>query len=307
MANPYRMPSRQRIERPKVARWGLERAKKVNAVLRGPVRRRLCGMAPSRTGGCSVRASAEPGSAASRRRRSRRDRQRAVRTMHGGGSTRACTTNGTRSWRRRSATLRAVVGPVPIVDHRARERELRQPLQRLHRVVGRDHVGAGLLEVNRQMGCNERHPRSSSKMRGSSCNIAFLSARYGIIGGHYTQSRDEKYTSNFAPCAAWPLVRPNPNGRVWEPNRGLMALQVHRATCPRGWIVQVVYELAPMIATIISAHCPGTRAREDFVRACVHGDWERGRVHDRGHARRALAPAGPPGDAPARVPGSCCS
>jgi hypothetical protein len=37
--------------------------------------------------------------------------------------------------------------------------------------------------------------------------------------------------------------------------------------------VQVVYELAPVIATIISAHCPGTRAREDFVRACVHGDW----------------------------------
>jgi hypothetical protein len=37
--------------------------------------------------------------------------------------------------------------------------------------------------------------------------------------------------------------------------------------------VQVVYELAPLIATIISAHCPGTRAREDFVRACVHADW----------------------------------
>jgi len=38
--------------------------------------------------------------------------------------------------------------------------------------------------------------------------------------------------------------------------------------------VQVVYELAPLIATIISAHCPGTRARDDFVRACMHGDWE---------------------------------
>jgi hypothetical protein len=35
----------------------------------------------------------------------------------------------------------------------------------------------------------------------------------------------------------------------------------------------VVYDLAPVIATIISAHCPGTRARADFVRACVHGDW----------------------------------
>lgn len=37
--------------------------------------------------------------------------------------------------------------------------------------------------------------------------------------------------------------------------------------------MQVVYDLAPVIATVISAHCPGTRARDDFVRACVHGDW----------------------------------
>jgi hypothetical protein len=37
--------------------------------------------------------------------------------------------------------------------------------------------------------------------------------------------------------------------------------------------VQIVYELAPVIATIISAHCPGTRAREEFVRACMHADW----------------------------------
>ena len=37
--------------------------------------------------------------------------------------------------------------------------------------------------------------------------------------------------------------------------------------------VQIVYELAPVIADIISAHCPGTGAREEFVRACVHGDW----------------------------------
>jgi hypothetical protein len=41
----------------------------------------------------------------------------------------------------------------------------------------------------------------------------------------------------------------------------------------RGPVVQVVYQLAPLIADIISAHCPGTRAREEFVRACVHGDW----------------------------------
>ena len=37
--------------------------------------------------------------------------------------------------------------------------------------------------------------------------------------------------------------------------------------------MQVVYQLAPLIADIISAHCPGPRAREEFVRACVHGDW----------------------------------
>jgi len=37
--------------------------------------------------------------------------------------------------------------------------------------------------------------------------------------------------------------------------------------------MQVVYELAPVIAVIISAHCPGTSARKEFVRACVHGEW----------------------------------
>jgi len=38
--------------------------------------------------------------------------------------------------------------------------------------------------------------------------------------------------------------------------------------------VQIVYELTPVIATIISAHCPGTRAREEFLRACVYGEWD---------------------------------
>lgn len=38
-------------------------------------------------------------------------------------------------------------------------------------------------------------------------------------------------------------------------------------------VVQIVYELAPVIASIISAHCPGTHAREDFVQACVRADW----------------------------------
>ena len=37
--------------------------------------------------------------------------------------------------------------------------------------------------------------------------------------------------------------------------------------------MHVVYELAPVIAHIISAHCPGTTAREEFLRACVGGHW----------------------------------
>ena len=34
-----------------------------------------------------------------------------------------------------------------------------------------------------------------------------------------------------------------------------------------------VYELAPVIADVIAAHCPGTTAREHFVRACLGGHW----------------------------------
>lgn len=37
--------------------------------------------------------------------------------------------------------------------------------------------------------------------------------------------------------------------------------------------MQIVYQLAPLIADIISAHCPGTRAGGEFLHACVHGDW----------------------------------
>ena len=37
--------------------------------------------------------------------------------------------------------------------------------------------------------------------------------------------------------------------------------------------MQVVHELAPTIAAIISGHCPGTGAREEFVKACVKSDW----------------------------------
>lgn len=38
--------------------------------------------------------------------------------------------------------------------------------------------------------------------------------------------------------------------------------------------MQVAYELARVIAEIISAHCPGTRARDEFVHACVYGQWD---------------------------------
>jgi hypothetical protein len=48
----------------------------------------------------------------------------------------------------------AIASPLPIVDDRTRERELHEPLQRLHCMVRRDHVAAGLLEMNRQMGCD---------------------------------------------------------------------------------------------------------------------------------------------------------
>jgi hypothetical protein len=42
--------------------------------------------------------------------------------------------------------------------------------------------------------------------------------------------------------------------------------------------MQGVYDLAPVIAEIISGHCAGTRAREDFVQACLHGDWDEAKV-----------------------------
>jgi hypothetical protein len=38
--------------------------------------------------------------------------------------------------------------------------------------------------------------------------------------------------------------------------------------------MQIIYELVPVIADVISAHCSGTHEREDFVRACVHGHWD---------------------------------
>jgi hypothetical protein len=38
--------------------------------------------------------------------------------------------------------------------------------------------------------------------------------------------------------------------------------------------MQLVYKLVPVIADIIAAHCAGTHAREDFLRACVYGHWD---------------------------------
>ena len=38
--------------------------------------------------------------------------------------------------------------------------------------------------------------------------------------------------------------------------------------------MQIVFELTPVIGTIISAHCPGTGASEEFVHACVYGHWD---------------------------------
>jgi len=37
--------------------------------------------------------------------------------------------------------------------------------------------------------------------------------------------------------------------------------------------MRVLDELVPIIADIIGAHCAGTRAREEFIRACLRMDW----------------------------------
>jgi hypothetical protein len=42
--------------------------------------------------------------------------------------------------------------------------------------------------------------------------------------------------------------------------------------------MQAIYEFTPVIAAIIASRCPGTRAREVFVSACVHGDWGEARA-----------------------------
>jgi hypothetical protein len=40
----------------------------------------------------------------------------------------------------------------------------------------------------------------------------------------------------------------------------------------------LVYDLVYAMADIIAAHCPGTSARDEFVRACLHGEWDEARA-----------------------------
>src|SRR5689334_8122639 len=66
----------------------------------------------------------------------------------------------------------------------------------------------------------------------------------------------------------------------WERNRAVAGFEhrAHLGGARRGPAMQAVYELAPVIAEIISGHCAGTRARDDFVHACLHGDWQEAKV-----------------------------
>jgi hypothetical protein len=62
--------------------------------------------------------------------------------------------------------------------------------------------------------------------------------------------------------------------------------------------MQTFYELVPVIADVISSHCPGTSARELFLRACLSTDWDEAKNmiegmlaepwHLRGHQERRL-------------------
>ena len=38
--------------------------------------------------------------------------------------------------------------------------------------------------------------------------------------------------------------------------------------------MRAAYDLAPVIADVISSHCPGTSARRIFIGECFLGDWE---------------------------------
>jgi hypothetical protein len=38
--------------------------------------------------------------------------------------------------------------------------------------------------------------------------------------------------------------------------------------------LRAIYELVPVIGDVIDAHCPGTTARSDFMRACLRAHWD---------------------------------
>ena len=38
--------------------------------------------------------------------------------------------------------------------------------------------------------------------------------------------------------------------------------------------MRAIFQLVPVIADIIAAHCPHTIARRSFMRACIHEDWQ---------------------------------
>ncbi len=38
--------------------------------------------------------------------------------------------------------------------------------------------------------------------------------------------------------------------------------------------MRTIFQLVPVIADIIAAHCPHTVARRSFMRACIHEDWQ---------------------------------
>jgi hypothetical protein len=41
--------------------------------------------------------------------------------------------------------------------------------------------------------------------------------------------------------------------------------------------MELIFELAPVIADVISSHCPGSSVREHFVRACLSLEWSEAR------------------------------
>lgn len=65
--------------------------------------------------------------------------------------------------------------------------------------------------------------------------------------------------------------------------------------------MQVLYERALVVADVISAHCHGTCAREDFVRACVSGEWNDAKAMVEGMLAEPWHFDRPPGTPAARV------